>query len=120
MEFSSPNVHGKTLMKLVNRAQFLPVHVVFLCHFYYRINMAFQSSSELGVSFVFLKKFIQSVPSDYTTEDVVEKIIVPATVQNKVPSAVIVFDHIAVLLHQDRQSVLCLQTNVLRKSSMAL
>lgn len=41
-------------------------------------------ASERAVSFLFLKEFINTVPKEYTTEDVVFKIIVPATTQRKV------------------------------------
>ncbi len=41
-------------------------------------------ASERAVSFKFLKEFIAKVPNDFTTGDVVFKIIVPATSQEKV------------------------------------
>ncbi len=43
-----------------------------------------EKASERAVSFRFLKEFVQTVPPDYTTADVVRKIVMPATLEKEV------------------------------------
>jgi hypothetical protein len=46
------------------------------------------NAGERAVSYSFLKQFIMTVPTDYTTGDVVFKIIVPNTAPEKVSNAI--------------------------------
>ncbi len=72
-----------------------------------------------AVSFKFLKEFIKTVPPEYTTADVVFKMVVPATKDTKVRHIQVVIK-VVVLLYEVVAFVVCIKTKLLCESPLGL